>query len=340
MSAESMAPPQEGVLERRYRRLLGLYPPAWRAARLEEVLAVLLACAEPERSRPGMRDAADLLRHALAERVRPTGRSVSRADTRSGVALAGIVAFALLAALSVLQLIVLAPNADAWSTYQLSTGYGTGPGVAMLASAATLVAGGCWLARRRRLAIVAIALADVGFLIAALQLRNNGFFAVPWPLITGILGLALVATILLAGRRVSDAGRELIGARGAVELVGALVLVGEAAQWRHIAWGSMLYGPGGATNPNYHAVLHTVLVAYLLAAAVALAVARRNPVPLIAATVLSPLLLVGGIVELAQAWVFGNADVAVHFADDAVPAGVIALLAAASVLATRRSRPA
>lgn len=340
MSAESTPLPQEAVLERRYRRLLGLYPPAWRAARLEEVLAVLLACAEPGRSRPGLRDAADLLRHALAERVRRTGRSVSRGDTRSGVALAGVVAFALLAAVSVLQLIVLAPNADVWNTYQLSAGYGTGPGVAMLASAATLVAGGCWLARRRRLAIGAIALADVGFLIAALQLRNIGFFAVPWPLITGILGLAVVATILLVGRGVSDAGRELIGARGAVELVGALVLVGEVAQWRYIAWGSMLYGPGGATNPNYHAVPHTVLVAYLIAAAAALALARRNPVPLIAATVLSPLLLVGGIVELAQSWVFGNADVAVHFADDAVPAGVIALLAAASVLATRRSRPA
>jgi hypothetical protein len=340
MSDESTASPQEGVLERRYRRLLGLYPPAWRAARLEEVLAVLLACAEPGRSRPGVRDAADLLRHALVERVRPTGRSLSPDDRRSGVALAGIVAFALLAAVSVLQLIVLAPNPDAWGTYQFSTGYGTGPGVAMLASAAALVAGGCWLARRRRLAIVAIALADVGFLIAALQVRNNGNFAVPWVLLTGILGLAVVATILLVVRGVSDAGREMIGARGALELTAAFVLVAEVAQWRYIAWGSMLYGPGGATNPNYHAVPHTVLIAYLLAAAAALAVARRNPVPLIAATVLSPLLLVGGIVELAQSWVFHNADVAVHFADDAVPAGVVALLAAASVLATRRSRPA
>ena len=47
-----------GALERRYRRLLGLYPQAWRAARLEEVLAVLLACAEPGRTRPGVRDGA------------------------------------------------------------------------------------------------------------------------------------------------------------------------------------------------------------------------------------------------------------------------------------------
>ena len=145
-------PLEAGALERRYRRLLGLYPPSWRAGRLEEVLAVLLACAEPDRSWPAVRDGADLVRHALAERVRLAGRSVSSDDRRSGVALAGIVAFALLAALSVLQLIVLVPNPDAWA----AAGYrffSSGPALAMLASALCLVAGGLWLARIRRLAL-------------------------------------------------------------------------------------------------------------------------------------------------------------------------------------------
>jgi hypothetical protein len=330
-------PLEGGALERRYRRLLGLYPPSWRAGRLEEVLAVLLACAEPDRSWPAVRDGADLVRHALAEGVRLAGRSVSSDDRRSGVALAGIVAFALLAALSVLQLIVLVPNSDAWSSYQLSTGPQTGAGIAMLASAACVLAGGSWLARWRRGAIVSMVLADLGFLVAAIQLRN-GFFAAPWPLITGILGLAAVSTVLVVSRAASDAGRELIGARGAAELVGVLVLVGELARWSYIAWGSSLYGPG-AGSANYHTIPHALSVAFLIAAAGALVVAPRNPVPLIAATVLSPLLLAGAIAAAVQAWVFGNADVAVHLAPDAIPLGVVALLALASALAVRRSAP-
>ena len=71
----------------------------------------------------------------------------------------------------------------------------------------------------------------------------------------------------------------------------------------------------------------------------ALVVAPRNPVPLIAATVLSPLLLAGAIAAPAQAWVFGNADVAVHLASAAIRLGVVALLALASALAVRRSAP-
>jgi hypothetical protein len=338
MSADAPAPgpgPLEaGALERRYRRLLGLYPPSWRAGRLEEVLAVLLACAEPDREWPGVRDGADIARHALAERVRLAGRSVSSDDRGSGVALAGIIAFALLCALSVLQLIVLVPNPDAWTFYP---GPQIAAGLAMLASAACVLAGASWLARWRRVAIVAIVLADLGFLVAALELRN-GFFAVPWPLIIGVLGLAAAATVLVASRAASDSGRALIGARGAAELVGVSVLVAEVAHWRYIAWGSSLYGPGVA-NPNYLTIPHTLTVAFLMAAAGALLVARRNPVPLIAATVLSPLLFAGAIAASAQAWVFGNAYVAVHLATDAIPLGVVALLALASALALRRSAP-
>ena len=37
----------EQVLERRYRRLLACYPPGYRAAYGEEMLAVALAAAEP-----------------------------------------------------------------------------------------------------------------------------------------------------------------------------------------------------------------------------------------------------------------------------------------------------
>ena len=120
--------------------------------------------------------------------------------------------------------------------------------------------------------------------------------------------------------------------------MGVFVLVAEVARWSYIAWGSSLYGPG-VGSANYHTIPHALSVAFLIAAAGALVVAPRNPVPLIAATVLSPLLLAGAIAAAAQAWVFGNADVVVHLASAAIPLGVVALLAVASALAVRRSAP-
>lgn len=53
------------ALEARYRRLLAIYPRDHRAVHEEEMLGVLLAGAKPGQRRPGIRDAADLLRGAL-----------------------------------------------------------------------------------------------------------------------------------------------------------------------------------------------------------------------------------------------------------------------------------
>lgn len=341
MSAElPPGQPEHSALERRYRRLLALYPASWRARHDEEVLAVLLECAPPGRARPGWRDAADLIGHALAERARRAGRSPTRDDTRSGFALAGIVALAVLAAVSVLQLIALVPNAAVWAsgggaTFNPGAGYLTEPSgapiVALAASAACLIACACWVARLRRGALIAIALTDAGFLLAALLLRN-GLYTVSWPLIMVILGLAAVATVLIVHRGVSAAGRELIGARGGIELIGAVVLAAEIAGWQHLAWADSVYG-----SPSDYAIPRTLVIAFLAAAVVALAMARRNPVPLVAITVLSPLLLVFGFVPIAQA-LLGDADVSIGLADDAVPLGVVAFLAFASLVALRRSR--
>ena len=60
----------EDVLERRYRRLLALYPRAFRCEHEEEMLGVLLAGAGGRRS-PGVSEVADLLRSAAWMRFRP-----------------------------------------------------------------------------------------------------------------------------------------------------------------------------------------------------------------------------------------------------------------------------
>lgn len=49
-------------LERHYRRLLAVYPAAYRHIYEEEIVAVLMEGAEPGRRRPSPAEAADLLR--------------------------------------------------------------------------------------------------------------------------------------------------------------------------------------------------------------------------------------------------------------------------------------
>ena len=61
-------------LERRYRRLLACYPRAFRRENSDEILAVLLACAEDGRQRPGLAASADLIKGALRMRLRMAGR--------------------------------------------------------------------------------------------------------------------------------------------------------------------------------------------------------------------------------------------------------------------------
>jgi hypothetical protein len=56
-------------LERRYRRLLSCYPRAFRREHEQEILAVLMAGASERQQRPGLGEAANLIKHALWMRL-------------------------------------------------------------------------------------------------------------------------------------------------------------------------------------------------------------------------------------------------------------------------------
>ena len=58
-------------LERGYRRLLATYPRWFRRENEEEILAVLMACAQDDQTRPRLEAAVDLLRGAARMRLRP-----------------------------------------------------------------------------------------------------------------------------------------------------------------------------------------------------------------------------------------------------------------------------
>lgn len=62
---------EQAELERRYRRLLACYPRAFRRENEEDILTVLLACAQAGQQRPGLAASADLIKGAVRAWLRP-----------------------------------------------------------------------------------------------------------------------------------------------------------------------------------------------------------------------------------------------------------------------------
>ena len=78
-------------LENRYRRLLRWYPVDHRRMHEEEMLGVLLA-AGPERTRPSLRDALDLVRGGVGIRMRRIPPALADAGWRDAAALLSVIA--------------------------------------------------------------------------------------------------------------------------------------------------------------------------------------------------------------------------------------------------------
>ncbi|RJL34046.1 hypothetical protein [Bailinhaonella thermotolerans] len=95
-------------LERRYRRLMRVYPRSHRREYEEEMLGVLLAGAV-RRDRPSPGDVADLLRGGLAVRGRVCAEAVAGPRWRDALAVAGLVA-ALMTAGDAVGLLALLPD--------------------------------------------------------------------------------------------------------------------------------------------------------------------------------------------------------------------------------------
>ena len=71
MNGPELNPGRAARLERGYRRLLAWYPRWFRRENEDEILAVLLACAQDGQRRPGAETAADLLKGAARMWMRP-----------------------------------------------------------------------------------------------------------------------------------------------------------------------------------------------------------------------------------------------------------------------------
>ena len=71
MNEPSMSASDSASLERGYRRLLAWYPKWFRRENEEEILAVLMACAQEDQTRPSREATVDLLKGAVRMRLRP-----------------------------------------------------------------------------------------------------------------------------------------------------------------------------------------------------------------------------------------------------------------------------
>jgi hypothetical protein len=81
--------PAEEALERRYRRLLGWYPRAYRAANADDMLGVALARSAPGRRWPEPGEAVNLIASGVAERLGGMLRRPDHRDTAAVLAIAG-----------------------------------------------------------------------------------------------------------------------------------------------------------------------------------------------------------------------------------------------------------
>lgn len=207
-------------LERRYRRLLRLYPAEYRHANEDEMLGVLLEASKPGQLRPTTRESWDLVRGAFAIHARRIPRTIKRdwSDAFAIVSLFGCVlvamAFGMLA--GGFLLLNLIEHGGRWNTVYLPLAAAAAiwPTVVLLA-----------LAGRRRASIL---LAWTAALVLAVPMGLGG------PMLD-FAGLGVLAAIFITASRGPARAFELIGRSRIVLLIaGTLALA--------LAYG---YGPAG-----------------------------------------------------------------------------------------------
>jgi hypothetical protein len=93
-------------LEQGYRRLLAWYPARFRSGQGEEMLAVLMAGAQPGQRRPGLMESVDVLRSALGMRLRSVSAGLRNHEWVDALALFSVAAPLFLLVADILEVAV------------------------------------------------------------------------------------------------------------------------------------------------------------------------------------------------------------------------------------------
>jgi hypothetical protein len=226
------------ALEDRYRRLLRWYPAEHRQVHEKEMLDVLLASAEPDRTRPAVRDVLDLVWGGLRVRMRRAPGAFVRGAWRDAAALLGVIApLALLAetARYAVQAILTFPQTSYAATH--GTGWW-----AMFSSAPSHLAWGvvaitalCGARRTTAALVVAAVLVDVTRFVS---LDDYAGASAAAPLMLGLI----TAGALLLGPGPAR-GRRSLGRAGLIGIVALLAVTAPldsmiARSRLDITWGS------------------------------------------------------------------------------------------------------
>ncbi|KHD77078.1 hypothetical protein MB27_13290 [Actinoplanes utahensis] len=243
-----MAAPESGggvgmtVLERRYRRLLRVYPAGHRAAYEEEMLGVLMSGAEPGRRLPALADVLDLVRAGLTARLGRaslTQRGMGWRDAAAVTALLAAIALAGAAVTTLTSGLVVWARGDRMSAYGvdgLMLADPTARAVIWLLVVTAAVLG------LRRMTMV---LAAVGVLV---QAGVAGFWSglLPGPALFAAQGIVLAAIVTgLSAAASGRTARAVLGARGLMLLAAATVLAAltRAFDWNAIAPEPLITSP-------------------------------------------------------------------------------------------------
>jgi hypothetical protein len=168
-------------LERSYRRLLGWYPRAFRREKGPEILAVLMACARDGQRRPGLAEAADLIRGGLWLRLRP-GVPRSARTVRAAVRLMGAGAAITAVNLIISLTIVLARRAGIEA--EIKAGWQPSPTAAQVSQLYTsaVTAG----------VVSCVALVAVWLWMARANGRGRGWARILYTVLSGPAALTLI----------------------------------------------------------------------------------------------------------------------------------------------------
>lgn len=188
------------TLERRYRRLIRLYPAAWRARYEDEVVGTLLDAAGPGRDSVSPAEAADLVRGAVIQRVRALAAAPGPGRGRATARLAGTVAAAAGAAVAVVLVGVSVGDVPA-EFLLTSLVVAAVPGTGVLYTVSSSISGG-W--RRGLPAAVGCTFGIVPHVLAAMlglsglmQAGAAAFEAVRW---LGVAYLVFMGVSMLCDR--------------------------------------------------------------------------------------------------------------------------------------------
>jgi threonine/homoserine/homoserine lactone efflux protein len=201
-------------LERRYRRLIRLYPAAWRARYEDEVVGTLLDAARPGRESVSPAEAADLVCGAVVQRLRALAAAPGPGRRRATARLAGWVAAAVGAVVAVV--LVGLSISDVPAEFLLtSVVVAAVPGTGVLYTVSSSISGG-WgrglpAAVGCTFGIVPHVLAAMLGLSGLMQAGAVAFEAVRW---LGVVYLVYMGVSLLRDRGALRVGQPLDGPNG------------------------------------------------------------------------------------------------------------------------------